>query len=331
MPPGERRDAVAALGIVGGMTVPLTARGRTLGVLTLISAESGRRFTTDDLAFAEDLGARAGLAVDNAMLLDRSREIARTLQDSLLPAPPAGGRGPRRRRPLRRRRRGRRGRRRLLRPVPHRRRQRLGGRARRRLRQGDGGGGAHGARPPHPPRRVGMSCRRPRCSAGSTGRSCGRAPTPASSPPPTRGSARSTARWTSASPAAATRPRSSCRRDSSVETLCPAGPLLGIMDDIRFAESGFALRPGDTLVLFSDGVIEARSPDGELFGMDRVTRHRGRGGGGQGGGRGGGARVGDRALRRRRRERRPGAPRDPRAGRNVMKFQPVVRWGPLIV
>jgi serine phosphatase RsbU (regulator of sigma subunit) len=56
-----------------------------------------------------------------------------------------------------------------------------------------------------------------------------------------------------------------------VETLCPAGPLLGIMDDIRFAESGFALRPGDTLVLFSDGVIEARSPDGELFGMDRLT------------------------------------------------------------
>jgi GAF domain-containing protein len=86
VPPGERRDAVAALGIVGGMTVPLTARGRTLGVLTLISAESGRRFTSDDLAFAEDLGARAGLAVDNAMLLDRSREIARTLQDSLLPA-----------------------------------------------------------------------------------------------------------------------------------------------------------------------------------------------------------------------------------------------------
>jgi sigma-B regulation protein RsbU (phosphoserine phosphatase) len=61
------------------------------------------------------------------------------------------------------------------------------------------------------------------------------------------------------------------RHDGSVETLCPAGPLLGIMDDIRFAESGFALRPGDTLVLFSDGLIEARSPDGELFGMDRVT------------------------------------------------------------
>ena len=61
------------------------------------------------------------------------------------------------------------------------------------------------------------------------------------------------------------------RADGSVATLRRAGPLLGIMDDIRFAESGFALDPGDMLVLFSDGVIEARSPNGELLRMDRLT------------------------------------------------------------
>jgi len=50
------------------MFVPMTARGRTLGVLTLVASSEDRNFGTDDLALAEDLGLRAGLAIDNAAL-----------------------------------------------------------------------------------------------------------------------------------------------------------------------------------------------------------------------------------------------------------------------
>ncbi len=56
------------LGLRSSMVVPLTARGRTFGALSLVSAESGRRFTPADVAFAEQLASRAALAVDNARL-----------------------------------------------------------------------------------------------------------------------------------------------------------------------------------------------------------------------------------------------------------------------
>ncbi|MGZ3460309.1 MAG: PAS domain-containing protein, partial [Archangium sp.] len=56
------------LGLRSALTVPLTARGRTFGALSLVSAESGRRFTPEDVAFAEQLASRAALAVDNARL-----------------------------------------------------------------------------------------------------------------------------------------------------------------------------------------------------------------------------------------------------------------------
>ncbi|HYO74754.1 MAG TPA: PAS domain-containing protein [Archangium sp.] len=60
------------LGLRSAMTVPLTARGRTFGALTLIFAESGRRYTPADLALAEQLAVRAALAVDNARLYTNS-------------------------------------------------------------------------------------------------------------------------------------------------------------------------------------------------------------------------------------------------------------------
>ena len=56
--------------------VPLTARDRILGALTLIGAESGRRFTIEDVRVAESLARRAALAVDNALLY-RDAERAR--------------------------------------------------------------------------------------------------------------------------------------------------------------------------------------------------------------------------------------------------------------
>jgi PAS domain S-box-containing protein len=67
------------------ITAPLSAHGRTLGALTLVTAESGRRFSEEDLAIAHDLARRAALAIDNARLYEAQHEIAHTLQQSLLP------------------------------------------------------------------------------------------------------------------------------------------------------------------------------------------------------------------------------------------------------
>jgi PAS domain S-box-containing protein len=58
------------------IVVPLRARGRVLGALSLTMAESGRRYTEADLDLARDLGLRAGLAVDNARLYEDAQASA---------------------------------------------------------------------------------------------------------------------------------------------------------------------------------------------------------------------------------------------------------------
>ena len=50
------------------LIVPMMARGRTLGALTLVSTEKGRRYGDDDVALAMELATRAALAIDNAQL-----------------------------------------------------------------------------------------------------------------------------------------------------------------------------------------------------------------------------------------------------------------------
>lgn len=70
----EHLEILRRLAITAGLVVPLLARGRTLGALTFISAESGRRYTEEDLALAEEVGRRAGLAVDNARLFRAAQE-----------------------------------------------------------------------------------------------------------------------------------------------------------------------------------------------------------------------------------------------------------------
>ena len=66
------------------MVVPLHARGRTLGAISLLG-ESGRRFDENDLSFAREIARRAGLAIDNARIHEERSRIAATLQASLLP------------------------------------------------------------------------------------------------------------------------------------------------------------------------------------------------------------------------------------------------------
>jgi PAS domain S-box-containing protein len=64
----EHLRHLEALGVSTYLCVPLVARGRTLGAITLVSAESRRRYTEADLPLAEELARRAAIAVDNARL-----------------------------------------------------------------------------------------------------------------------------------------------------------------------------------------------------------------------------------------------------------------------
>src|SRR4051794_11003050 len=67
------------------MIVPMVARGRTLGAISIVAAESGRSYDETDLALAEELARRAAMAVDNARLYTELSGIADTLQAELLP------------------------------------------------------------------------------------------------------------------------------------------------------------------------------------------------------------------------------------------------------
>lgn len=71
------------LGLRSAMVVPLKARGRILGALTLIFSESGRRYQAQDLRTAEDLAHRAALALDNAHLYEQAQQAA-SLRDHLM-------------------------------------------------------------------------------------------------------------------------------------------------------------------------------------------------------------------------------------------------------
>jgi signal transduction histidine kinase/PAS domain-containing protein len=68
------------LGLKSAIVVPLIARERTLGALTLVSAESGRRYRQADLDLAMELARRAALAVDNARLHKAELEARRAAE-----------------------------------------------------------------------------------------------------------------------------------------------------------------------------------------------------------------------------------------------------------
>src|SRR5689334_17846803 len=50
------------------MIVPLIASGRTIGAISFVSTESGRKYDQQDLVLAEEVGLRAGVALENARL-----------------------------------------------------------------------------------------------------------------------------------------------------------------------------------------------------------------------------------------------------------------------
>jgi two-component system cell cycle sensor histidine kinase/response regulator CckA len=72
---GEQLKLFRALAPGSFLRVPMLARGRSVGTITLtVGPESGREYGADDLAFAEELASRAALAVDNALLHHAAEE-----------------------------------------------------------------------------------------------------------------------------------------------------------------------------------------------------------------------------------------------------------------
>ncbi|WP_250122583.1 PAS domain S-box protein [Chroococcidiopsis sp. CCMEE 29] len=80
----EHLELLRQVGIKSVLCVPMKARGRTLGAISFVSAESNRSYTQADLALAEDLGRRAGLAVDNARLYEQANEIGENLRQAII-------------------------------------------------------------------------------------------------------------------------------------------------------------------------------------------------------------------------------------------------------
>ena len=84
----EVEAAFLRLGGASVLTVPMVARRRTLGAMALVMGTGGRRFGRDEVDLAEDLAARAALAMDNVRLYQQEHTVAETLQRSLLPELP---------------------------------------------------------------------------------------------------------------------------------------------------------------------------------------------------------------------------------------------------
>lgn len=81
----EHLRLLREVGLRSALIVPLRTATRTFGAMTLVNSESGRRFTEEDLRFAEQLADRAAVAVENARLYQARSRTAATLQRSLLP------------------------------------------------------------------------------------------------------------------------------------------------------------------------------------------------------------------------------------------------------
>jgi PAS domain S-box-containing protein len=270
---GEHLDIVLRLEPRSLMCVPLSARGRTIGAVTLVSSGPDRRYDEEDLLLAEDLAYRCALAADNARLYRDRSEIARVLQRSLLPP--------------------------LLPEIPGvevgaeylsvGESSEVGGDFYDLINTVEDGwvcaiGDVRGkgveaasvtALARYTIRAITMKDDRPSevlaalneamlrqlpedrfCTAacirlepedGSAG--VGVDVSRAGHPPPLL-----------------------VRTDGTVEEVGCTGRVLGVFPDAELGDSSLRLMPGEALVLYTDGITEARSPDGGFFGEDRLRR-----------------------------------------------------------
>ena len=80
------REILRSLDLTSVITVPLISKRGVLGAMRFVTAESGRRYEREDVALAEAAAGRIAEALDNLWLTDQQRHIAATLQQALLPA-----------------------------------------------------------------------------------------------------------------------------------------------------------------------------------------------------------------------------------------------------
>jgi len=261
----------SALAFRSAMTVPLICRERVLGTITLISSISGRHYTKEDLRLAEDLAARAAFPIDNARLYEERARVAQTLQESLLPPD--------------------------LPEIPG---TELAARYHAAVETADVGGDFYD-----------LFETDSRTWGVALGDVSGKGVDAAAVTSLARHTLRASA-LTSNRPSeilamlntalleqtehdrfctavyGVIRPRFgrlvvtiACaghpppfivRSDGTVEALPCAGTLLGIVDDLDLVDVTVELGFGDKLVFYTDGVIEARSEDGEMFGDERFSQ-----------------------------------------------------------
>ena len=81
----EHLRILRELGIQSSVSVPLIARGRTLGALSLFSTNPDIRYGESDVRLAEEIARRAAVRIDNARLYEERDHTAKVLQRSLLP------------------------------------------------------------------------------------------------------------------------------------------------------------------------------------------------------------------------------------------------------
>jgi serine phosphatase RsbU (regulator of sigma subunit) len=270
----EHLKLIRSIGLRSAVVVPLRVRGRSLGALTLVHAESEQRFDEVDLAFAEQLAANAAVALDNARLYEQQRSIAETLQTALLPA--------------------------ALPDVPG---LRLAARYR---AQSDDRSGIHVGGDLYDV----VACGAGRWGVVMAD-VCGKGPTAAALTALIRhtlraeiahglgpaevlhrlnrailqGATHAPARFATVAHAqlavdpdgvavrmaSAGHPPTLIRRGDQVEPMPAPGTLLGVYPDIELTEVSFRLDRGDMMVLYTDGVTEARGVDG-MYGTERLTR-----------------------------------------------------------
>lgn len=85
-PTPEAREILRRLALRSAITVPLQKRGRILGAMQFVMTESSRRYTQEDLALATAVAGRISASLEFRRISDQQAQIARTLQASLLPA-----------------------------------------------------------------------------------------------------------------------------------------------------------------------------------------------------------------------------------------------------
>jgi serine phosphatase RsbU (regulator of sigma subunit) len=81
----EHLELLSAIGATAVIIVPMIGASKPIGAITLVSSDSLRRLTPADLVLSERLGRRAGTAVENALLYTERSRIAHALQQALLP------------------------------------------------------------------------------------------------------------------------------------------------------------------------------------------------------------------------------------------------------